>query len=210
MRRFLALDRNMFMGTQNPYTIAVYTALSKFTNKVGECYPSRKTISKIAGVCVSTYNKYIKRLIEKGIVTKIKRVRSNGSQTSNLFRVKNSSVLFFVKESILSKKLKPFELSVYLYLCSLKGKNGKCYAAQKEIAKNCGMSVREVNIIVKRLKRKGLISTNVQTRIFDRGNHVLEYTVMGDKDADELKRNDDIKCDYEYIQSNKREIRLKC
>ena len=158
MRRYILLDSKIF-SCLNPYEIALYTILSKYKNAKGDCFPSRRTLSEKGGFSISTYTKYIKELIKKGLIKVKARWRANGSQTSNLFSVANTDKGFFIHSDILNKKL------------------NKCYVSQKEIAKACGMSVREVSIIICRLRKKGLINTRMQFNLNNRGNYVLEYTV---------------------------------
>lgn len=160
-----------------PYEIALYTILSKYKNAKGDCFPSRRTLSEKGGFSISTYTKYIKELIKKGLIKVKARWRANGSQTSNLFSVANTDKGFFIHSDILNKKLTVYELTVLIYLCSRKNNKNKCYVSQKEIAKACGMSVREVSIIICRLRKKGLINTRMQFNLNNRGNYVLEYTV---------------------------------
>ena len=176
MRRYILLDSKIF-SCLNPYEIALYTILSKYKNAKGDCFPSRRTLSEKGGFSISTYTKYIKELIKKGLIKVKARWRANGSQTSNLFSVANIDKGFFIHSDILNKKLTVYELTVLIYLCSIKNNKNKCYVSQKEIAKACGMSVREVSIIICRLRKKGLINTRMQFNLNNRGNYVLEYTV---------------------------------
>ena len=147
MRRYILLDSKIF-SCLNPYEIALYTILSKYKNAKGDCFPSRRTLSEKGGFSISTYTKYIKELIKKGLIKVKARWRANGSQTSNLFSVANIDKGFFIHSDILNKKLTVYELTVLIYLCSRKNNKNKCYVSQKEIAKACGMSVREVSIII--------------------------------------------------------------
>ena len=61
--------------------------MSKYKNAKGDCFPSRRTLSEKGGFSISTYTKYIKELIKKGLIKVKARWRANGSQTSNLFSV---------------------------------------------------------------------------------------------------------------------------
>ena len=88
MRRYILLDSKIF-SYLNPYEIALYTILSKYKNAKGDCFPSRRTLSEKGGFSISTYTKYIKELIKKGLIKVKARWRANGSQTSNLFSVAN-------------------------------------------------------------------------------------------------------------------------
>lgn len=176
MRRYILLDSKIF-SCLNPYEIALYTILSKYKNAKGDSFPSRRTLTEKGGFSISTYTKYIKKLIKKGLIKVKARWRANGSQTSNLFSVANIDKGFFIHSDILNKKLTVYELTVLIYLCSRKNNKNKCYVSQKEIAKACGMSVRQVGIIIYRLRKKGFINTRMQFNLNNRGNYVLEYTV---------------------------------
>lgn len=176
MRRYILLDSKIF-SCLNPYEIALYTILSKYKNAKGDCFPSRRTLTEKGNFSVSTYNKYIKALRKKGFIKVRARWRDNGSQTSNLFSVTNIDKGFFIHSDILDKKLTVYEVAVVIYLCSRKNHKNKCYVSQKEIAKACGMSLRQVAIIVCKLRKRGFINTRIQFNLNNNGNYVLEYTV---------------------------------
>ncbi|MCI8979749.1 MAG: helix-turn-helix domain-containing protein [Clostridia bacterium] len=188
MKRFVKLDKKIFSENLNPYSISIYGSISIYVNANGECFPSRRTLAERGGFSIATYNKYIKIVIEKGFLRKSSRWRANGSQTSNLFKVseiKNSA--FFIPSDIFNKKLRACELAVYMYLCSRKTSKNKCFVSQREIANACGISRRQVGLIIRQLQKKKIITTRRQQNLYNNGNYILEYTICVSEDLEDLK-----------------------
>lgn len=51
------------------------------------CWPSRRTIAAEAGIQPAAVSKHLRKLEDEGLVSRVRRVRGDGSQTSNLYRV---------------------------------------------------------------------------------------------------------------------------
>ena len=87
--RYFLVDKTVFDNKKvGMYGKLIYAILCKFSNADGTCFPSRKTLAKCGGFSVSTYNSYISLLLNEDLLKKISRWRNNGSQTSNLFKLK--------------------------------------------------------------------------------------------------------------------------
>lgn len=70
-----------------PRDYAVYCCLVKHSNKNGVCFPSRRLIAEECCIDKKTTDTAIKNLEKAGLVTKQKRKRQDGSNTSNLYKV---------------------------------------------------------------------------------------------------------------------------
>ncbi len=71
-----------------PRDYAVYCCLVKHSDKNGICFPSRRLIAEECCIDKKTVDSAIKNLEKAGLVTKQKRKRQDGSNTSNLYKVK--------------------------------------------------------------------------------------------------------------------------
>ena len=71
-----------------PRDHAVYCCLVKHNDKNGICFPSRRLIAEECCIDKKTVDSAIKNLEKAGLVTKQKRKRKDGSNTSNLYKVK--------------------------------------------------------------------------------------------------------------------------
>lgn len=75
-------------GTLTANELALYVALVWRADKTGCCYPSHKTLAKDAGMSVSTAQRTIRSLVDKGVVTKVHRHNpETGGQTSNTYHI---------------------------------------------------------------------------------------------------------------------------
>lgn len=70
-----------------PRDYAVYCCLVKHSDKNGICFPSRRLIAEECCIDKKTVDSAIKNLEKAGLVTKQKRKRQDGSNTSNLYKV---------------------------------------------------------------------------------------------------------------------------
>ena len=70
----------------------IYMILERYANNNdGIAFPSISTIAKSAMCGVTTVKKYLKKLVDKGYITKTLRPKANGDNDSNIYTVKNLS-----------------------------------------------------------------------------------------------------------------------
>lgn len=175
--RYFLVDKTVFDNNRvGMYGKLIYAILCNFLNADGTCFPSRKTLAKCGGFSVSTYNSYISLLLNEGLLKKISRWRNNGSQTSNLFKLKkNRKNSFPVRSDIFAKGLSSTALCVYICLARYIAEDNCCRVSQRLIADRCSISIVSVIRAVKELKAAGMLETIRQTNIDDNGNYVLLY-----------------------------------
>lgn len=175
--RYFLVDKTVFDNKKvGMYGKLIYAILCKFSNADGTCFPSRKTISKCGNFSISTYNKYVSVMLLENVLEKKIRVRKNGSQTSNLFKLKkNKENSFPVRSDIFSKGLSSTALCVYICLARYIAEDNCCRVSQRLIADRCSISIVSVIRAVKELKAAGMLETIRQTNIDDNGNYVLLY-----------------------------------
>ena len=70
-----------------PRDCAVYCCLVKHSDKNGVCFPSRRLIAEECCIDKKTVDAALRSLEKAGLVTKQKRKRKDGSNTSNLYKV---------------------------------------------------------------------------------------------------------------------------
>lgn len=85
---FFILSNSIFKQGLKPREFIVYCCLVKHSDKNGICFPSRRLIAKECCIDKKTVDSAIKNLEKAGLVTKQKRKRKDGSNTSNLYKVK--------------------------------------------------------------------------------------------------------------------------
>lgn len=85
---FFMLSNSIFKQGLKPREFIVYCCLVKHSDKNGICFPSRRLIAKECCIDKKTVDSAIKNLEKAGLVTKQKRKRKDGSNTSNLYKVK--------------------------------------------------------------------------------------------------------------------------
>ena len=85
---FFMLSNSIFKQGLKPREFIVYCCLVKHSDKNGICFPSRRLIAKECCIDKKTVDSANKNLEKAGLVTKQKRKRKDGSNTSNLYKVK--------------------------------------------------------------------------------------------------------------------------
>lgn len=84
---FFMLSNSIFKQDLKPREFIVYCCLVKHSDKNGVCFPSRRLIAEECCVDKKTVDSAIKNLEKARLVTKQKRKRQDGSNTSNLYKV---------------------------------------------------------------------------------------------------------------------------
>ena len=84
---FFMLSNSIFKQGLKPREFMVYCCLVKHSDKNSVCFPSRRLIAEECCVDKKTTDTAIKNLEKAGLVTKQKRKRQDGSNTSNLYKV---------------------------------------------------------------------------------------------------------------------------
>ena len=68
--------------------IPVYMYIKDRTNSAGSCWPGIKTIAKDLNLSRSTVKRALADLEQHGYLAKLPRYRQNGSNTSNLYTIR--------------------------------------------------------------------------------------------------------------------------
>lgn len=78
----------IYADTELPHRCkTVYIYLKGRADPSGSCWPGIKTIAADLGLSRSTVKRALNELVQMGYLTKSARYRSNGSHTSNLYRL---------------------------------------------------------------------------------------------------------------------------
>ena len=85
---FFMVANEVFDFKLKPREFIVYCCLLRHSDKNGICFPSRRLIAEECCIDKKTTDTAIKNLEKAGLVTKQKRKRQDGSNTSNLYKVK--------------------------------------------------------------------------------------------------------------------------
>ena len=85
---FFMLSNSIFKQGLKPREFIVYCCLVKHSDKNGVCFPSRRLIAEECCVDKKTVDAAVRSLEKAGLVKKKKRLRQDGSNTSNAYTVK--------------------------------------------------------------------------------------------------------------------------
>ena len=92
-----------------PRAVSVYMYLKDRSNSAGSCWPGIKTIARDMNLSRSTVKRALADLEQHGYLAKLPRYRPNGSNTSNLYtlkEMKSGSYSALVRSTSLSQKAK--------------------------------------------------------------------------------------------------------
>lgn len=165
---FVSCPVEVFRTSVNPTAYKVFLVLKSFDNKEHKIFPSKKTLAEKCGLGLTSIYKAIKQLVKAGLVTVVSRFDRNGRQTSNFYQITvpedTQPARFSVSLDVLKQSLSPVELKIYSCLSRHADEKGQCYPSRKQIAKECHLSVTTVYRTIHRLKQKGFLRIERQTR----------------------------------------------
>jgi hypothetical protein len=79
------------LSINNPLAKLVLLRLADRAGDDHECWPSMNSVARETGMSVSSVKRYLGKLIEMGLVVSENQTRTDGSKTSNLYRLKVGS-----------------------------------------------------------------------------------------------------------------------
>lgn len=157
-------------------TFKVYHVLAKHANnKTRECFLRKEIIAKLIGKSVSTVNRALRELVQKGLMKKEYQYNRKGEQTANLYILldkpeiavnaasrafsmpKENPKKYAISTEIIEKDIKGTSLKVYCYLKNHANKNGKSFLCIDSIAKDLKVCWRTVHRAIKELVKVGVI-----------------------------------------------------
>ena len=158
-------------------TFKVYHVLAKHANnKTRECFFRKEVIAKLIGKSVSTVNRALRELKEKGLMKKEYQYTRKGEQTANLYTLldkpeiavnadsqafsmsKENPKKYAISTEIIKEDINGTSLKVYCYLKNHANKNGKSFLCIDSIAKDLKVCWRTVHRAIKELVKVGVIS----------------------------------------------------
>lgn len=83
-----------------PHQKLLFICLKAFTDSQSQCFPSIKTLAKMTNMSVRKIKSTLLELEEKNVLTISKRTRPDGSQTSNLYTLRDFEELWKSKDKI--------------------------------------------------------------------------------------------------------------
>lgn len=162
---FIACPINVFQATVSPTAYKVFLVLKSFDGKDHKIFPSKKTLAQRCGLRLTSIYKAIRQLAKAGLITIVSRFDPNGRQTSNFYQINETQEKWFaVDKEAVSGLLSSVELKVYSCLVGHADTNGQCYPSQKQIAKECHLSMVTVYRVLYRLQQKGFLKITRQIR----------------------------------------------
>ena len=183
---FIACPANVFQATISPTAYKVFLVLKSFDGKDHKIFPSKKTLAQRCGLGLTSIYKAIKQLAKAGLITIVSRFDHNGRQTSNFYQINETQDNWFaVDKATVSGLLSSVELKIYSCLAGHADANGQCYPSQKQIAKECQLSVVIVYRVIYRLQQKGLLKITRQIRT-NGGQRQNLYTLLSGLEQKEV------------------------
>lgn len=86
-KSFIVIPNRHKLHELTPGALAVYIHLCDFADMNGVCFPSRATLAKRIGMHVNSVDRFIEEIEKKGLISKSKRVNSDGGMTSNSYQL---------------------------------------------------------------------------------------------------------------------------
>lgn len=83
---FIVVPNIHALSGLDPATQCVFVWICSYADKNGQCFPTKKTLSKDVGVSLKTLERHIEKLIAVGLLTKEARFVKN-RQTSNTYQI---------------------------------------------------------------------------------------------------------------------------
>ncbi len=79
-------------------------------------------------------------------------------------QTRQKSQLFYSYSFIFLENLSVYAKLVYLYLCKLADRNGKCFPSQRNISRCCNMSTSTIGLAIRQLEQAGLLARDKRFR----------------------------------------------
>jgi len=157
----------------------LFLYLCKLADRDGKCFPSHRSMSRCCNISKSAACGAIRELEQKGILTRDRRFRHDGMQTSNWYRIKtDSEAWFFSYTNVLDMEISAQAKLVYLFFCRMANKESVCFPSRKRIGKACSIGQTKVTDTLRELESVGLIKRTAQFRTGNKGQTSNLYTVF--------------------------------
>ena len=143
----------------------VYLYLCRCADQNGYSFPSMANISWAVSMSESSVQKALNELkILKAILVD-RRLRANGSQTSNAYTVAVVKTKWFTApDALFNQRVSATAKLLYLYLCRMAGKDASSYPSRKKMAAMCSCSLTSLARAMRELAEANLIEKNPRYR----------------------------------------------
>ena len=169
----------IFLENLSIYAKLVYLYLCKLADRNGKCFPSQRNMARCCNMSTSTVGLAIRKLEQAGLLVTDRRLRNDGMQTSNWYKIKMDNTSWFYSYPLI------FDISIsaqskiiYIYFCRQSDEKGKCFPSVKKIAKACRIGSTKIRKSLIELENAGLIKRQVQFRSNQNGQTSNLYTVI--------------------------------
>ena len=157
----------------------LFLYLCRLADRDGKCFPSHRSMSRCCNMSKSAVCAAIRELEQKAILTRDKRFRHDGMQTSNWYKIKtDNEAWFFSHPIVLDMEISAQAKLVYIFFCRMANKAGMCFPSRKLIGKACSIGQTKVTDTLRELKSMGLIKRTAQFRPENKGQTSNMYTVF--------------------------------
>jgi GntR family transcriptional regulator len=169
----------IFLENLSVYAKLVYLYLCRLADRNGKCFPSQRNMARCCNMSTSTIGVAIRQLEHAGLLTRDKRFRNDGMQTSNWYKIKVDNISWFYSyPSIFDISISAQSKIIYIYFCRQADKKGTCFPSVKQIAKACGIGQTKIRKSLIELENAELIRRQVQFRTNQNGQTSNLYTVI--------------------------------
>ena len=169
MSSFVAVS-SINCRSMNPRMAKLYAFILQHVNrKTGLFFWSRRKVCAALRISLSTYARALRELRSAGWVEIKTRFHENGSQRTNLLRVKSWGYHFRCDPKAV-QVLRYGALKVYLQIARQCGK-GSFAISRRSLAENCGLSMNSITRIVRQLKDLFLLRATPENRARFLGNN---------------------------------------
>jgi hypothetical protein len=170
----------IFLENLSVYAKLVYLYLCRLADRNGKCFPSQRNMSRCCNMSTSTIGLAMSQLEKARLLTRDKRFRKDGMQTSNWYKIMTDNTSWFYSyPQIFDMDLSAQAKIIYIYLCRMADENGKCFPSRKQISKACNIGLTKIRESLIELENAELINRQAQFRKNQNGQTSNLYTVCG-------------------------------
>lgn len=171
----------IFMEKLSVHAKILFLYLSRLADRSGKCFPSQRRIARCCKMSKSTVGNAIRELEQAKVITRDKRLRHDGMQTSNWYKIKTTSASWFYSYTyIFEMDISIYAKIIYIYFCRMADDKGTCFPSRKKISLACSIGLTKVSETIKELEDVGLIKRKTRFRSSNNGQTSNLYTVFSD------------------------------
>jgi len=157
----------------------IFLYLCKFADRAGKCFPSVRSMAQCCNISKRSIFDHMRFLENEKIVSRDRRFRHDGTQTSNWYQInKLKDAWFTIPSMIFELEISAQAKLVYMYLCYRANKENTCFPSRKAICEACTVGKTKLAEVLDELEQNGLLKKEIHFRDKRRGQTSNLYTIL--------------------------------